>query len=99
MIVLKGNHVCPRRFGGTSDRTTCDLSATSKPTCTLKYENAREAFSEKNRSHHQAVQARRGERSAPGSRTARHHRERSQGVQATEGTRRTLSRSGVYRRL
>jgi len=47
--------------------------------------SARETFSEKNRSHHQAIQARRGERSAPGSRIARYHRYRGQGFRAQKG--------------
>src|ERR1700733_14630030 len=66
---------------------------------TLQYEDARETLSEKNRSYHQAVQARRGQGGAAGGRTARYHRHRSQGLRAAEGSRRTLSRGGVHRGL
>src|ERR1700723_1103397 len=68
------------------------ISRNVQQVCSLKYETTREAFSEKNRSHHQAIQARRGERSAPGSRIAGHYGHRGQGLRTAEGSRRTLSR-------
>src|SRR6185437_12018579 len=55
--------------------------------------------SEEDRGHHQAIQARRGEGSAPGSWTPGHHRHGSQGLRAPERSRRTLSRRRVHRGL
>src|SRR5712664_4968875 len=90
---------CPWLPARTDGRTTFAPRAAWKQTCSLKYGSAREAFIEKNRGHYQAIQARRGERGASGSRTARHHRHRSQGLWAAEGSRRTLSRRGIHRGL
>src|SRR5580704_10337870 len=83
------------------EKTIEHLRTTRNVEATLKSEmrSAQEAFREKNRSHHQAIQARRGQRSAPGSWTARHYRHRSQGVRAAKGPRRALSRRGVHCRL
>src|ERR1700710_2222277 len=83
----------------TDDRIACASRATSKQRSSLQYGNAWEAFSEKNRSHHQAIQARRGERGASGSGIAGHHSYRSKGFWPSEGPRRTLSRCGIHRRL
>ena len=78
------------------DRTAAPR-ATSKQ-LQSEFRSARETFSEENRSHHQAIQARRGERSASGSRT--------QGITVTEAkglagkrARRTVSRRGIHRGL
>ena len=54
---------------------------------------------EKDRSDHQALQARRGEGSAARSRRVRHHRDRSQGLRPPEGPHRTLSRRRIRRRF
>src|SRR6185295_4302023 len=53
-------------------------------------ERAEESY-EKNRSHHQAVQARRSERGPAGSGRPGHYRDRGQGLWPAKGPYRTLS--------
>ena len=113
-LVLAGNAgvcatVCVRACAGRSGAArpirpaersiTAQRCAIWKQRCSLQFGSAGEAFSEEDRSHHQAVQARRGEGGASGSRTAGHHRHRSQGLRPAEGPRRTLSRRRIHRRL
>src|SRR6202012_5194693 len=65
-------------------------------TLTFYFRNAREALSEEDRSHHQAVQARRGEGSASGSRSAGDHGDRGQRLRTAERSCRTVSWRGIY---
>jgi hypothetical protein len=60
MIVLNGNcWYSPATRQDERSNNLRDISATSKQVC-LNFGNAREALSEEDRSHHQAIQARRG---------------------------------------